>query len=291
MNLCCLNTIIWSFDFADTSRSWQRLQVDLRQSHDPSSTHMTLNCDNTLVAICYQDFLIEICDLQSQKLRSKLLGGHGILNDSAYAWAQWHPQLDRQVVCLDYNVQTVKWNIDRDTLSRFDAINPQRIAISPNGKYLATVDDHAIWIYVYDTMDQIFESTNLREPSKDICFSSDSRRIYRLTENSCEVWEPAILNDFPPMPLGHPLNYMTEYIEDLDSGEPSRDKEQNASLPESRYSSVSSGEESMLSSPGSGDRHKGERWGRALAIPVDEDLYNPSSSEPLRRHRRHRRFA
>jgi WD40 repeat protein len=153
-------------------------------SFSPEATH---------VAVAYRGFPLSVWSIDSPELISRCRRNP---NDPNNLWAPvdrvvWHPY-SGEVLGLYLGGYVFKWHPYNGTHQEIYA-SASVIACSPEGTFFATGDGGGtIKLYDFDHFALIYQ-LSYENVVNDISFSPDSRRLYDLRGQFCNVWEPNAL--------------------------------------------------------------------------------------------------
>lgn len=154
---------------------------------------MAFNSSASCVAVAYRGSPLCLWSLDPPELirrcmRSKDYAGN--------AWTVvdqviWHPQSE-EVIGLYMGGQVFRWNPWEDTQQELQAYG-SILASSPDGKFFAIGDSNGtIKLYNFQHFVLIYQ-LSCENLINDICFSPDSKRLYDLRGQFCNIWEPNAL--------------------------------------------------------------------------------------------------
>lgn len=103
----------------------------------------------------------------------------------------WHPMSD-EVIGLYMGGHVFRWNPWHDTQQELQAYG-SILASSPDGKHFVVGDSNGIIkLYSFHHFALIYQLSH-ENMINDICFSPDSKRLYDLRGQFCNIWEPNAL--------------------------------------------------------------------------------------------------
>lgn len=149
--------------------------------------------DATHVAVAYRGFPLSVWRLDPPELISRCRRNP---NDPNNLWAPvdrivWHP-FSGEVLGLYLGGYVFKWHPYNGTHQEIYA-SASVIACSPEGTFFATGDASGkIKLYNFDQFALVYQ-LSCDNVVNDISFSPDSRRLYDLRGQFCNVWEPNAL--------------------------------------------------------------------------------------------------
>jgi WD40 repeat protein len=149
--------------------------------------------DATHVAVAYRGFPLSVWSIDPPELISRCRRNP---NDPNNLWAPvdrvvWHPY-SGEVLGLYLGGYVFKWHPYNGTHQEIYA-SASIIACSPEGTFFATGDGSGtIKLYGFDHFALVYQ-LSCENVVNDISFSPDSRRLYDLRGQFCNVWEPNAL--------------------------------------------------------------------------------------------------
>jgi WD40 repeat protein len=149
--------------------------------------------DATHVAVAYRGFPLSVWSIDPPELISRCRRHP---NDPNHLWAPvdravWHPY-SGEVLGLYLGGYVFKWHPYSGTHQEIYA-SASVIACSPEGTFFATGDGSGmVKLYNFDHFALVYQ-LSCEAVVNDISFSPDSRRLYDLRGQFCNVWEPNAL--------------------------------------------------------------------------------------------------
>ncbi|SPQ24476.1 45816e37-f0e1-448b-9c52-c339576b81e8 [Thermothielavioides terrestris] len=162
----------------------------------PSS--VAFNSDCTQIAVAYYRFPLSVWTVNPPRMVARLMKKtkHGripVISDSGTHKIVWHPS---GTYILGIFGQILKWSPEDDTYQEAKsetAVNPCRLACSPDGRVFVTSDIHGyIKIFDFSSMSLVYKLRS-ENYTAQILFSPDSLRLYDLRWSHCNIWEPSCL--------------------------------------------------------------------------------------------------
>ena len=154
---------------------------------------VAFNSDATCVAVAYRGSPLCVWALDPPELIRRCMRNHEYAGNSWTVVDQviWHPKSD-EVLGLYMGGHVFRWNPCDDTQQELQA-EASIIAFSPEGKFFVTGDSSGtIKLYNFHHFALIYQ-LSCENMINDICFSPDSKRLYDLRGQFCNIWEPNAL--------------------------------------------------------------------------------------------------
>ena len=154
---------------------------------------ITFSPDATHVAVAYRGFPLSVWSIDPPELVGRCRRSP---TDPNKLWAPvdrmvWHP-FSGEVLGLYLGGYVFKWHPYNGTHHEIYA-SASIIACSPEGTFFATGDaTGTIKLYNFEQFALVYQ-LSCANVVNDIAFSSDSRRLYDLRGQFCDVWEPNTL--------------------------------------------------------------------------------------------------
>lgn len=154
---------------------------------------IAFNSTASCVAVAYRGSPLCVWNLDPPELISRCMRNQEYAGNSWTVVDQmiWHPQSE-EIVGLYMGGQVFRWNPWDDTQQELQAYG-SIIASSPEGKFFAIGDSGGtIKLYNFQHFTLIYQ-LSCENLINDICFSPDSKRLYDLRGQFCNVWGPNAL--------------------------------------------------------------------------------------------------
>ena len=154
---------------------------------------IAFNSDATCVAVAYRGSPLCVWALEPPELIRRCMRNQEYAGNSWTVVDQviWHPKSD-EVLGLYMGGHVFRWNPYDDTQQELQA-EASIIASSPEGKFFVTGDSSGtIKLYNFHHFALIYQ-LSCENIINDICFSPDSKRLYDLRGQFCNIWEPNAL--------------------------------------------------------------------------------------------------
>jgi WD40 repeat protein len=156
---------------------------------------MSFNSDVSCVAITFRGAPLCVWGLDPQELIGKCIGNqeHEGTSWKAVEQVLWHPNAEEvQVLGLYVGGDIFRWNPYFNTPQELQA-HASILALSPEGNVFATGDHNGtIKLYDFHNFALIYQ-LSYADMINDICFSPDSKRLYDVRGQFCNIWEPQVL--------------------------------------------------------------------------------------------------
>jgi len=156
---------------------------------------MSFNSDASCVAITFRGAPLCVWGLDPQELIGRCIGNqeHEGTSWKAVEQVLWHPNSEEvQVLGLYVGGNIFRWNPYFNTPQELQA-HASILALSPEGNIFAT-GDHNGTIKLYDFNNfALTYQLSYTDMINDICFSPDSKRLYDVRGQFCNIWEPQVL--------------------------------------------------------------------------------------------------
>ncbi|KAL8838171.1 MAG: hypothetical protein Q9176_005254 [Flavoplaca citrina] len=154
---------------------------------------MAFNSDASCVAVAYRGSPLCLWSLAPPKLIRRCKRSQDYAGNAWTVVDQviWHPQSE-ELIGLYMGGHVFRWNPWEDTQQELQAYG-SILALSSNGKFFAIGDSNGtIKLYNFHHFVLIYQ-LSCENLINDICFSPDSRRLYDLRGQFCNIWEPNAL--------------------------------------------------------------------------------------------------
>lgn len=155
--------------------------------------HIAFNADASAVAVSYRGAPLSVWSLDPPELVGRCMRNKEYAGNS---WTVvdkfiWHSSSE-EVLGLYQGGVICRWNPYTDTQQEVQA-NGSTLACSQDGKFFAVGDPNGIVnLYDFHYFVRIYQ-LSYGNMIKDICFSPDSKRLYDVRGQFCNVWEPNAL--------------------------------------------------------------------------------------------------
>lgn len=197
---------IFSLPLAEERASWTAVgTLSLQENYSVeglyrnSPTTLCFNHDCTKILATYREFPLTIWSLNTTKVLRKLtrVKSHKIslFSQPFVCQAQWHPS-EHEILGIFTDgfifkcstIGTFQYELETEPGNM-----PSKIQCSPDGRVFATSDfGGIIRIYDYHTFSRLYQLSN-EDVISELRFSHDSKRLYDIRGNYCNVWEPNVL--------------------------------------------------------------------------------------------------
>lgn len=154
---------------------------------------IAFNSNASCVAVAYRGSPLCVWSLDPPELISRCMRNQEYAGNAWTVVDQviWHPQSE-EVVGLYMGGQVFRWNPWDDTQQELEVYG-SILASSPEGKFFVIGDSNGtIKLYNFHHFALIYQ-LSCENLINDICFSPDSKRLYDLRGQFCNVWEPNAL--------------------------------------------------------------------------------------------------
>lgn len=154
---------------------------------------MAFNADASAVAVSYRGAPLSVWSLDTPELVGRCMRNREYAGNSWTVVDQviWHPSSE-EVLGLYQGGIVCRWNPYEDTQREVQA-EGSALACSQDGKFFAVGDPNGI-INLYDFHHfTLIYQLSCGNMIKDLCFSPDSKRLYDVRGQFCNVWEPNAL--------------------------------------------------------------------------------------------------
>ena len=154
---------------------------------------MAFNSDASCVAVAYRGSPLCLWSLAPPKLIRRCKRSQDYAGNAWTVVDQviWHPQSE-ELIGLYMGGHVFRWNPWEDTQQELQAYG-SILALSPDGKFFAIGDSNGtIRLYNFHHFVLIYQ-LSCENLINDICFSPDSKRLYDLRGQFCNIWEPNAL--------------------------------------------------------------------------------------------------
>ncbi|KAL8788977.1 MAG: hypothetical protein Q9213_001386 [Squamulea squamosa] len=183
-----------------TNPAWSVLHDDLLKQNRSTGGplynvpwRIVFNSTASCVAVAYRDSPLCVWSLDPPELLGRCMRNQEY---TGKAWTVvdqmiWHPHSE-EIIGLYQGGHVFRWNPWDDTQQELQA-NGSILASSPEGKFFAIGDSNGtIKLYNFDHFTLIYQlfCENL---INDMCFGPDSKRLYDLRGQFCNVWGPNAL--------------------------------------------------------------------------------------------------
>ncbi|KAF3482204.1 uncharacterized protein GIQ15_04963 [Arthroderma uncinatum] len=159
---------------------------------------MEFSPDTERIAIAHPGPPVHIWRISRHKYPPQRCIRQGDINKSeedVYNYADavlWKPD-SAGILILYQDTELMDWNIDDDTKMEHSHIFARELAISSDGTLLLTSDYNSI-LSVWSTNSfRLICRLEYGGFVRDVAFSPDSRRLYDVRDNACNIWEPMAL--------------------------------------------------------------------------------------------------
>ncbi|KAG9236956.1 hypothetical protein BJ875DRAFT_455082 [Amylocarpus encephaloides] len=165
--------------------------LDMKVANSPSC--ISFSPEATHVAVAYRGFPLSVWSINPPEFVGRCQRNS---TTSKSLWTPvdrvvWHP-FSGDLVGIYLGGSIFKWHPYRGTHQELQA-SASIVSCSPNGKFFVTSDGSGtIRLYDFDHFDLVYQ-LSCENVVNDISFSPDSRRIYDLLGQFCNVWEPNAL--------------------------------------------------------------------------------------------------
>ncbi|KAK5663972.1 hypothetical protein OQA88_184 [Cercophora sp. LCS_1] len=196
---------VYSISTAPTSeepRCWERLdQALLDEPNVPAGTWLAtpscvaLSYDCTQMAVAYRNFPLSIWSMNPPEVTARLRrnparGKRPSMPYTGDTKVVWHRSGE---ILLGISGRVFKWfPVDNlyEELEGHEEHNAHGIQCSPSGRVFATTDGAGL-IRIYDTASMsLMYQMGCGGRISQVCFASNSTRLYDLRKEYCNVWEP-----------------------------------------------------------------------------------------------------
>ena len=198
----CEDGVVRVADLTAASPNWMIPKPELLKeegAHNRSTPAknpygIALNVGATHVAVTYRNAPMTVWSLQGPQFVKKCLRSR---EKAADGWTLvekviWHSH-GVEVLGIYQAGHVFRWNPFEDTQRETPVENAVYLASSPNGKFFA-VGDHQGTIKLFDWKHfTLVYSLAYKVNMNKLCFSPDSKRVYDVRSQSCNVWEPSVL--------------------------------------------------------------------------------------------------
>lgn len=154
---------------------------------------IAFNSTASCVAVAYRGSPLCVWSLDPPEMISRCMRNQEYAGNAWTVVDQmiWHPQSE-ELVGLYMGGQVFRWNPWDDTQQELQAYG-SIIASSPDGKFFAIGESNGtIKLYNFQHFALIYQ-LSCENLINDICFSPDSKRLYDLRGQFCNVWGPNAL--------------------------------------------------------------------------------------------------
>ena len=151
------------------------------------------NSDVSCVAIAYRGSPLCVWAMDPPELIGRCMRNQDYAGNAWTVVDQviWHPKSD-EVLGLYMGGQVFRWNPYSHSQQELQA-EASIIASSPEGKFFVTGDSNGtIKLYNFHHFALIYQ-LSCENMINDICFSPDSKRLYDIRGQFCNIWEPNAL--------------------------------------------------------------------------------------------------
>jgi WD40 repeat protein len=203
----CTQLIIGSNDrlirvarLTDANPAWSLLHPDLLKADTVLDRpvhnvpwRIAFNCDSNYVAVSYRGAPLCVWALDPPELIGRCMRNQEYAGNSWTVVDQviWHAKSE-EVLGLYLGGHVFRWNPFNDTQQELQAA-ASILASSPEGKFFAIGDcNGTIKLYNFHHFALIYQ-LSCEGMMDDICFSPDSKRLYDVRGQFCNIWEPNAL--------------------------------------------------------------------------------------------------
>ena len=154
---------------------------------------MAFNSDASCVAVAYRGSPLCLWSLAPPKLIRRCKRSQDYAGNAWTVVDQviWHPQSE-ELIGLYMGGHVFRWDPWEDTQQELQAYG-SILALSPDGKFFAIGDSNGtIKLYNFRHFVLVYQ-LSCENLINDICFSPDSKRLYDLRGQFCNIWEPNAL--------------------------------------------------------------------------------------------------
>ena len=154
---------------------------------------IAFNSDASCVAVAYRGSPLCVWAMDPPELIGRCMRNQEYVGNSWTVVDQiiWHPKSD-EILGLYMGGHVFRWNPYADTQQELQA-EASILASSPEGKFFVTGDSNGtIKLYNFHHFALIYQ-LSCENMINDICFSPDSKRLYDLRGQFCNIWEPNAL--------------------------------------------------------------------------------------------------
>ncbi|KAE8453869.1 hypothetical protein EG329_007645 [Mollisiaceae sp. DMI_Dod_QoI] len=183
-----------------TSPSWSVLHPSLLKGETALDRpvhnvpwKIAFNSDATSVAAAYRGSPLCVWSIDPPELIGRCMRNQEYAGNSWTVVDQviWHPKSE-EVIGLYMGGHVFRWNPYNNTQQELQA-DASIVASSPEGKFFATGDSRGtIKLYNFQHFSLIYQ-LSCENMMSDLCFSPDSKRLYDLRGQFCNIWEPNAL--------------------------------------------------------------------------------------------------
>lgn len=164
-------------------------------------TSMSFSPDGTKVAAIYARYPVSIWSLNPTRFLRKVIRTvreKDPMDACAYMTAvTWHPN-NEEILGMLICGRFLKYNVLTDTQKEIyggPQLGPTFLRCSSDGRFFATLSMRGmVRIYDYSSFCLVYETSASPGRTTDLHFSHDSRRLYDMREDYCNVWEPDVLS-------------------------------------------------------------------------------------------------
>ena len=149
--------------------------------------------DTCFVAVAYRSSPLCIWAIDPPELIGRCMRNQAYAGNSWTVVNQviWHPKSE-EVIGIYFGGYIFRWNPFENVQQELQG-EATILASSPEGKFFATGDSHGtIKLYNFHHFALIYQ-LSCEHAINDVCFSPDSKRLYDLRGQFCNVWEPNAL--------------------------------------------------------------------------------------------------
>lgn len=152
-----------------------------------------LNSDANCIAVAYRGAPLCVWSLDPPKLIRRCMRNQEYAGNAWTVVDQmiWHP-MSEEVIGLYMGGHVFRWSPWHDTQQELQAYG-SILASSPDGNHFVVGDSNGmIKLYNFHHFALIYQ-LSYENMINDICFSPDSKRLYDLRGQFCNIWEPGAL--------------------------------------------------------------------------------------------------
>nr|KMM66557.1 hypothetical protein CPAG_02895 [Coccidioides posadasii RMSCC 3488] len=180
------------------SFSYYATEIGSSETKNPNSAwNAQFSPDLNLLTIIYRNRPIILWDVALRRTSLQIVkrGSDGVYETPNANAVVFHPNLEAHLIAVAYNdgdLVVHNFRIDQQTAS-FPLL-AQTLAVSPDGRTLATGDTHGIiHLFNFETLRLFYRITTDTSRIQDIVFDSSCLRFLDIRDDRCNVWEPSVL--------------------------------------------------------------------------------------------------
>lgn len=162
---------------------------------DPLPWRIAFSSDTNYTAVAYRGAPLCVWSLDPPEfirscMRSREYAGNGWTTVKQIIW---RPTMSDEVIGLYFGRQVFRWNPWHDTQQELQVYG-SILACSPDGNHFVVGDSNGILkLYNFHHSALIYRLSSENLIINGICFSPDSKRLYDLRGQFCNIWEPNAL--------------------------------------------------------------------------------------------------